>query len=72
LIIHGDEDPGVPIQQSESFVARAKSVGARHIQLLVRPGKGHGWGEFWKSEEDITAFADWFDRYLRDSIHQVK
>ncbi len=65
LIIHGDADPGVPIQQSNSFVARAKAVGARHIELLVRPGKGHGWGEFWKSVEDITAFADWFDRYLR-------
>jgi acetyl esterase/lipase len=67
LIIHGDADPGVPIQQSESFVVRAKAAGARHVQLLVRPGKGHGWGEFWKSEEDITAFADWFDRYLRSS-----
>lgn len=65
LIIHGDADPGVPIQQSESFVARAKAAGARHVQLLVRQGKGHGWGEFWKSEEDITAFADWFDRYLK-------
>jgi hypothetical protein len=29
-------------------------------------GKGHGWGDFWRSTEDITAFADWFDRYLRD------
>ena len=67
LIIHGDADPGVPIQQSESFVARAKEAGAQHIQLLVRPGKGHGWGEFWKSEEDITAFVDWFDHYLRAS-----
>lgn len=69
LIIHGDADPGVPIQQSESFVARAKAAGARHVELLVRPGKGHGWGEFWKSEEDITAFADWFDQYLRDPNH---
>lgn len=66
LLIHGDADPGVPFQQSESFVARAKVEGAPHVELIVRPGKGHGWGEFWKSSEDITAFADWFDRYLKN------
>jgi hypothetical protein len=32
--------------------------------LIVRPGKGHGWGDFWKSAEDVTAFADWFDQHL--------
>lgn len=66
LIIHGDADRDVPLQQSESFVAAARKAGAKQIELIVRPGKGHGWGDFWKSEEDITAFADWFDRHLRD------
>ena len=71
FVLHGTKgdwctaDSFEPFQQSESFVARAKAAGARHVQLLVRPGKGQGWGEFWKSEEDITAFADWFDHYLR-------
>jgi hypothetical protein len=46
--------------------AASKSGGARNVRLLVRPGKGHGWGDFWRLSEDITAFADWFDRYLRD------
>ena len=64
LIIHGDRDEVVPLQQSESFVAKAKSVGASNVELIVRSGKGHGWGDFWKSTEDITAFADWFDRHL--------
>jgi acetyl esterase/lipase len=66
LIIHGDADRDVPLQQSESFAQRARSAGAAHVELIVRPGKGHGWGDFWKSAEDITAFADWFDRHLRD------
>jgi hypothetical protein len=35
------------------------------VDLIVRAGKGHGWGDFWKSTEDITAFADWFDRHLK-------
>lgn len=65
LIIHGDRDEVVPLQQSESFVAKARGAGAQNTVLIVRHGKGHGWGDFWKSAEDITAFADWFDRHLK-------
>jgi acetyl esterase/lipase len=64
LIIHGDADQVVPIQQAESFVERALSAGAKHIQLIVRQGTGHGWGEFWKSSDDIREFVNWFDRFL--------
>ena len=65
LIIHGDADNVVPLQQSESFVERAIKVNADAIELIIRPGKGHGWGDFWRSSEDVTAFADWFDQHLR-------
>ena len=65
LIIHGDRDDVVPLQQSESFIAKANNAGAAHVDLIVRAGKGHGLGDFWKSTEDITAFADWFDRHLK-------
>jgi dipeptidyl aminopeptidase/acylaminoacyl peptidase len=67
LIIHGDADPVVPFQQAQSFVEKARSLGAREVQLLVRHGKGHGWGEFWKSSDDTAAFAEWFDHWLRPS-----
>jgi acetyl esterase/lipase len=65
LIIHGDQDEVVPLQQAESFVAKARQAGAAHAELVVRPGKGHGWGDFWRSQEDISLFADWFDRFLK-------
>lgn len=65
LIIHGDADNVVPLQQSESFVKRAAEVGAPPVKLVVRKGKGHGWGDFWKSQEDVTLFVEWFDEYLR-------
>ncbi|HXW14611.1 MAG TPA: alpha/beta hydrolase [Terriglobia bacterium] len=65
LIIHGDADNVVPLQQSESFVKRAEEVGAPRVKLVVRKGKSHGWGDFWKSQEDITLFVEWFDEYLR-------
>ena len=66
VIIHGDADTVVPLQQSESFAKKAQAAGAPRVELIVRPGKGHGWGDFWRSAEDVTVFANWFDQYLRD------
>lgn len=61
LIVHGDADTLVPLEQSEWFVARAREAG-REVRLVVRPGKKHGWLTMpW----DVRQFADWFDRHLR-------
>jgi acetyl esterase/lipase len=61
LIVHGDADTLTPLEQSEWFAARAREFG-REVQLVVRPGKKHGWlTMLW----DIRRFADWFDRHLR-------
>jgi acetyl esterase/lipase len=65
VIIHGDADPGVPFQQSEWFIQRAREAGASIPKLVVRHGKGHGWGRFWESREDIQVFNDFFDQHLR-------
>ena len=62
LIIHGDADNLVPIQQSESFVAKARGMGLT-AALVVKKGKGHGWIE-WPTS-DMETCADWFDEYLR-------
>lgn len=70
LIIHGNADETVPLQQSESFVQRAKDAGVKNIELIVREGKGHGWPKdsiVWKSDEDMQAVLDWFDRFLKSS-----
>jgi acetyl esterase/lipase len=64
LIVHGDADVVVPLQQSESFAAKAKEVGSPGVKIIVRKGKGHGWPDYWNSQEDVNAFADWFDHYL--------
>lgn len=66
LIIHGDQDEVVPLEQSERFVQRANEVKAPAVKLIVRAGKGHGWGDFWKSTEDVTEFANWFDSHLQE------
>jgi acetyl esterase/lipase len=64
LIIHGEADPLVPLQQSQLFAQRAAAVGA-NVKLVVRPGAEHG-GKTWTTiVADRTLIADWFDHYLR-------
>ena len=61
FIIHGDQDFLVPIQQSDTFVAKAKEAGAT-AQLVVKPGAAHGWAD---RQPDYEQFAEWFDAHLR-------
>ncbi len=41
LLIHGANDPRVPLSEAEQVVARLKGMG-RHVELLVYPDEGHG------------------------------
>ncbi len=61
LIVHGDADKLVPIQQAESFVKQAEAVGAK-AKLITKAGKVHGWAEM---GQDMVTMADWFDEHLR-------
>ncbi|MBI4605447.1 MAG: alpha/beta hydrolase [Planctomycetes bacterium] len=61
LVIHGDADKLVPIQQAELMVEKLKGAGVA-AKLVVRPGAVHGWPEMGK---DLALFADWFDEHLR-------
>jgi acetyl esterase/lipase len=62
LIIHGDIDKLVPLQQSEIMVARLKEAGVP-AKLIVKKGCGHGWITILKDTETL---GDWFDQYLKD------
>ena len=61
FIIHGDQDKLVPLQQAESFLAKAKEAGAT-TKLTIKPGVAHGWPN---QQEDYPLLADWFDEQLR-------
>jgi acetyl esterase/lipase len=61
LILHGDADKLVPIQQAETFLKKAEDAGVK-TKLIVKKGEAHGWKD-WPA--DFTLFADWFDEYLR-------
>ena len=60
LILHGDQDPLVPVQQGEIFVQAATAVGA-HAVLMVKHG-AHGWPNL---DNDRVTLAEWFDANLR-------
>jgi acetyl esterase/lipase len=60
LLIHGDKDILVPIQQSQLMIARLKEVGVP-CELVTKQGEAHGWSA-WHS--DMRTIADWFDKYL--------
>jgi acetyl esterase/lipase len=63
LIIHGDADPLVPIQQSQRLIAKLKEDSVP-CELIVRQGAGHSGPAF---ANDPKLLADWFDKYLRTS-----
>ena len=63
LIIHGDADNLVPIQQSESIMSKFKEAGVP-AKLITKPGAGHGWPNV---SDDVKYLADWFDEYLTTS-----
>jgi acetyl esterase/lipase len=60
LIIHGDQDQLVPIQQAERIIEKLEAVDVP-AELVVKPGAGHGWPELAK---DFTTIAHWFDKHL--------
>ena len=60
LIIHGDADKLVPIQQAEIMIGKLKEAGVP-AELVVRPGAAHGWANL---HDDLDIFADWFDKHL--------
>jgi dipeptidyl aminopeptidase/acylaminoacyl peptidase len=61
LIIHGDQDRLVPLQQSELMIDKLSKAGVK-TNLVLKKGAGHGWMGM---EKDETLLIDWFDKYLK-------
>lgn len=60
LIIHGDADKIVPIQQANIFIDKLKEHKIP-CELVLRPGAAHGWPTL---AQDISLFVEWFDKHL--------
>jgi acetyl esterase/lipase len=60
LIIHGDKDTLVPIQQAERIIKKYEEAKV-DCKLVVKEGVGHGWVGL---DKDLVTIADWFDSHL--------
>ncbi len=60
LIIHGDADPLVPLDQSK-MLKKALDECGRSCELIVKEGGGHPWPTI---HEEVAVIADWFDKQL--------
>lgn len=60
LIIQGDADDVVPMQQAMIFIDKMKAAGAES-ELIIKPGGGHGWVPM---GPELEKCADWFDAHL--------
>jgi dipeptidyl aminopeptidase/acylaminoacyl peptidase len=61
LLLHGDKDATVPLQQSQVLKAKYDALGMP-VDLIVHPGGGH---THWPGiMNDYPAVWAWFDRYL--------
>ncbi len=61
LIIHGDADQLVPIQQAQAIIRRLEENKVP-AKLVTKPGAAHGWPDL---PNDMKLIADWFDEHLR-------
>lgn len=62
LLIHGDADKTVPIQQSQVLKTKYEET-SRPVRLIVQPNGPH---TFWLGiDKNYPAIWEWFDRYLK-------
>lgn len=60
LLVHGDKDALVPLQQSEIMIEKLKEHKVV-CDLIVRKDGAHGWADIAK---EVEKCADWFDKHL--------
>lgn len=63
ILIHGDSDSIVPVQQSKRFVGQLEKAQVA-VRLVLRKGKTHAW-KGWEADSELI--AAWFNRQLIDN-----
>ena len=61
FIIHGDADLTVPVQQSQTFVAKLKEASVIN-NFIIKKGGRHNPDDM---KPELDQFVDWFDKYLK-------
>ncbi len=66
LIMHGDHDPTVPLQQSQELYAALQAAGVEST-FRVLPGAGHG-GPAFSKPENLLLMVSFLDRHLHPVV----
>jgi acetyl esterase/lipase len=61
FIVHGDADMTVPLQQSQTFIAKLKEAGVTNNYIIKKGGR-HNPDDM---KPELDQFVDWFDKYLK-------
>jgi acetyl esterase/lipase len=70
LIMHGDQDPLVPITQSQTFADALKAAGVE-VTFEILPGAGHG-GAAFMAPESMRKLEMFFDEHLKRAKESPK
>ncbi|MBW8870397.1 MAG: prolyl oligopeptidase family serine peptidase, partial [Acidobacteriales bacterium] len=71
LILHGEQDPQVPPQESQEFVAALKQAG-KYFSYTTYPGEGHGFQQREHKRDAYERELAFLNKYLRsNSVQQA-
>jgi len=71
LIIHGDKDPIVPVDQSRDFHAALQKAGkdSTYIEL---PSEGHGFSQPGSLQKLLNSIRELFARHMNTGVHDSR
>jgi len=67
LILHGEEDPRIPITQGEELYRALKMHGKAPVRFVTYPGEGHGNRKNTNQYDYLVRTLEWFDFYLDEN-----
>ena len=64
LILHGKDDPRVPVGQSMELYRALRTIGKAPVRLVLYPGEGHGNRKAASRYDASLRIVQWFEHYL--------
>jgi dipeptidyl aminopeptidase/acylaminoacyl peptidase len=73
LVLHGEDDPVVPVGQSRVLVERIRAAGGDHpteVEFVVYPGEGHGFRQRAHQVDEYERIAAFLARHVATASAQ--
>lgn len=71
LILHGKDDPRIPVSQGLELYRALKLHGNAPVRLVLYPGEGHGNRKNTNRLDYIYRTMEWFDHFLKIPDEQI-